>query len=222
MFKARYLIFAAVAILQSCGHTNKLKDYSLKNQRMTFRSRWTGTFTAEASIYTPVHNPMAHAAATIGGIAASAAATDKLEHAAKPDLLATSVASGIEDVLRTYLAVVPVHDSVGESVAIVETEVREFSLNSRESGIYAKVSANMRMLSRATGKVIWEDCESVSVPLRAGVHGGFDPMGIAGIINAAQLADLPEAEVSRALVYAAEDAGRELGETLREDIADLH
>lgn len=211
----------SITVLESCGHTNNLKDYKLREQRMTFRSRWNGTMSAEANIYSPVRNPAADVAATIGSIAASSAATDMLKKAVQPEVLAVSVSSGIEDVLRTYLKVVPVRDSVSESIAIVESEVTEFSLHSHQSGIYATVRANTRMLNRSSGKVMWEDCEHVSVPLRSGVDGRFDPTGLSGIVNAAQLSNLSDEEISKAMIYAAEDAGRKLGETLREDIAEL-
>jgi hypothetical protein len=176
---------------------------------------------AEANIYSPVDNPAAHVAATVGSIAASSAASDVLKRAVRPEVLAVSVSSGIEDVLRTYLKIEAVHDSIGESIAMVETEVKEFRLHSHQSGIYATVQANTRMLSRSNGKVIWEDCEEVSVPLRSGVDGTFDPTGISGIVNAAQLSNLSDEEIAKAMIYAAEDAGRKLGETLRKDIAEL-
>jgi hypothetical protein len=218
---AGLFVLAATLSVQSCGHTNNLKEYSLREQHMTFRSRWTGKFSAEANFHSPVHGAMGEVAAALGSMAASDAAGEKLEKAAKPELLAMSVSSGIEDVLRTYLKVVPVHDSVTDSKAIVETEIREFTLHSQQSGIYATVRANMRMLHREDGKVIWEDGESVSVPLHAGVRGALDPTGISGIVNAAELANLSEEEIQKALTFAAEDAGHELGETLREDIAEL-
>ena len=217
-----FLGLIGLAILvESCGHTNNLKNYQLRGKSMTFRSRWNGKLTADANVYSPVDNPVANVAATIGSIAASSAATEKLEKAANPDLLAVSVSAGTEEILRTYMRTIPVHDSVGESVAIVETEVREFGLHSGQTGIYANVRANTRIVSRDNGKIIWEDCEEVSVPLRSGVPGYYDPTGLSGIVNAAKLSSLSDEEISQTLVYAAEDAGRRLGETLREDIADL-
>jgi hypothetical protein len=87
------------------------------------------------------------------------------------------------------------------------------------------VRAKSRMIDRKTGSIIWDDAESHTVPLTHTFGAAFAPKAVssaASIYNAVELLSLSEEEIRSVIDQAAAQAGREIAETLREDIAEMH
>jgi hypothetical protein len=107
---------------------------------------------------------------------------------------------------------------------LVETDLTEYEIVSLSAGLFVKAEGNSRMNHRATGTVIWENCESHTVPLSETYLAGIAPAPVASgisIFNAVQLLNLSEEELREVMGRAAMAAGEEIGETLREDIAEI-
>jgi hypothetical protein len=88
-----------------------------------------------------------------------------------------------------------------------------------------RVRGNSRIIDRRSGTVIWENAESHTVPVSETYLGIIAPQPITSgvsVFNAVKLLTLSQEQISAIVNRAAVDAGKEIGETLREDVAELH
>jgi len=220
-----------------CGHTNNLKYYDLKEQTVDY-DYYATPDGAEAFAdlpHTPVgdydhrrgherHRPPRVPLGIIVEIAGESMLTaqlqEKLDRAADPEQMAEAVSDGFETKVTKYLG--SKRDSVNPTY-LVETVLTEYRLetSSWESRIH--VHALTRVIHQPTGKVVWCDDESESMALHRTPLGGLAPPPIGtvvGILNASEILSMRDEDLRYVLKQAAEEVGREIAETFREDWAD--
>jgi hypothetical protein len=221
MIKSFTMFLLGGLALASCGHTNELAHYKIKGATANYRSRVeSGALKSTASISDTSSNPITNVAASIGSDAASRATEQKIASAISAESLAQFFAAGIRQSSKDYLQLRLVPDN---GQYIVESILQEFSVNSTSSGVDATVRGTSRIIDRASGKIIWEDQETNTVPLRNTpvTNGQTVSASLASAFNAAQLADLSISEIRTVLVNTADEAGKQMAETLRVDVSNL-
>jgi hypothetical protein len=215
-----------VLLLAACGHTNQLAKYNVKGQTATFRAFASGS---AASSEVRIENPDMGSGFGLLQKAVASATDDegfkKLQRATNGDSIASAVGEGVRQSMVDYLTIKPVANGATESNLIVETEVTDYSLIASSSGTSVHVLAKARVIDRKSGEVIWEDLKSHTVPLSdsyfATTIGGNVATGMS-IANIAKLYALSEEQMRTVIHDAARDAGKEIGDVLREDVAELN
>lgn len=217
---------AAAALLIGCGHTNNLAKYDVAGKTALFRTYSSTSGSSLAVVESPDHESVvADIAAAIGSGIMTDQARRKLRNAVQPDSIMAAVSKGMIDAATDYLALRPVKEIADDPDLIVETELKEFKLVSSTAGIHAHVRAKSRIIDRRTGGLVWDNTESHNIALSNTIPGVFGPDVVrsgVGVFNAVQLLNLSEDEIRAVINGAALVAGREIGETLREDVAELH
>lgn len=213
-------------ILTACGHTNNLAKFNIAGKSAIYRTTMAADAASALTIIEPPNdNTVVGIATTIGSVIVGSEARKKLERALNPDSLAQAVGFGMRQATADYLNIRPVNDWTENPDLIIETTLTDCKLFSSSIGLAIKVRGESRMIERGTGRLIWENSESHVVPLSQTYLAGLAPRAIssgASIFNAIQLLNLSSDEIRKVVHGAANEAGREIGETLREDVADLH
>lgn len=213
-------------VIGGCSHTNNLAKYSFSNSRILFRASTTGSAASFAGIDNPVEkNVITGIIAAIGSGIVSEEGRRKLEKAIDRDTIANAVADGIQRAVTDYLNVRPVASIADDPEFLVETELTDYTIVSLSEGLFVKAKGKSRMIRRATGSIVWENSESHTIPLSRTYLAGLAPAPVSSgvsIYNAVQLLNLSEEDLRTLFVRAAAEVGREIGETLREDIAEIN
>lgn len=221
-----FLALAAATLITGCGHTNNLAKYNIAGKTALFRVYSSTTGSSVAVVESPDNSSIiADIATAIGSGILSDQAQRKLQSAVIPDSITASVAKGMWAAATDYLGLRPVNSIADDPDLIIETELTDFKLVSGSAGIVARVRATSRIIDRRTGGLVWDNAESHNIALSNSLPGLLGPDVVrtgVGVFNAIQLLNLSEDEIRRVINGAAEIAGREIGETLREDVADLH
>lgn len=214
------LFIAALGFLaSSCGHTNELEHYDLKNKSFLYQYRIPAdAINASTWISAPDDGPGA-IIAIIGSSIASDEAVKKLERAANPDTLALALSKGIENVTSTYLDIRRAKSVDDKPDFIVETILDKYELHTSDWGTSAEVQGTTRIAERGTGKIIWEYDECKTITMNDTWYAGMLGPGstIMGAFNVARLLNLPDAELRAVLKRAAEEAGALIAEEFRDD-----
>lgn len=214
---------AALLALTSC-RTNDIARYPVRDQVILYRTSVAGDAAdAHLHITGPSSNPVGNIFTDIGAGIAGMEARSKLSRAVVPDSLGKGLASGIQDVLRTYFGARTAVSPADSPAYIVEITLEKYQVHSGEYGLYARVEGEAKMYQTGTGRLLWETDESASVPLSrgGGYHGQRSIAGTAmSIFHASELLNMSDEELRNVLIRAAEEAGRIIGDQLREDIAD--
>ena len=104
---------------------------------------------------------------------------------------------------------------------IIETVIENCQLVTGPSGVKIRVQAFSRIIDRQSGNIVWDDSETQTVPIQR--NDGYDKDNsstLNKVFNAVQLSSLSEKEIQNVVDESAKSAGRMMGETLREDVAD--
>lgn len=221
-YLATLFLTSAAFLFSSCGHTNNLEDYDLKNKSFLYQYRIPAdAIDASTWISSPADGPAA-IITVIGSSIASGEAIKKLQRAANPDTLALSLSKGIENVTTTYIGIRRVKNIDENPDFIVETVLDKYELHISDFGINAVVKGTTRIAERGTGKLIWEYDESQTVSMGDTWYAGVLGPGatVVGAFNVARLLNLPDAELRAVLKAAAEEAGSKIAEEFRDDYAD--
>lgn len=219
------LLLVSALLFTACGHTNRLAQFKVNGRSALYRT--TVSVDAAASlavIEPPSKNTAVDIAATIGSVILSDQSRRKLERAINRDQLGGAVGNGMRQATADYLGIKAVGDIGENPELIIETTVTDCKLFSNSAGLWMRVSGESRMIDRATGQIVWENSETHTVPISETYLAAVAPRGIASgasIYNAVQFLSMSEEEIRKLLVGAAGEAGREIGETLREDVAEL-
>lgn len=222
----------ALAFLIGCGHTNRLSEYPILNATALYTTRVSpkalGTDVWLAPLPPDTTRPLTVdwvlEIARIGGeILTEAEASRKLQEALVPEELAAAAGRGFQAAAESYLRLAPLRSLEQEPPFVVETVLEEYTLTSSAFGIRAHVAVRSRILHRPSAQVVWEKSEKTTIPLQRTTAAGFIPGAAtaASVFNAVRLLSLPTDELRRVLEYAAQRAGEELGESLRQDVAKL-
>jgi hypothetical protein len=218
-------MLAAALLAVGCGHTNNLAKYPVSGGSAVFRASVRGgAATSHVIVESPSSNAVAEVAAIVSSIAIGSSGRARLEQAIVGDSIAAAVARGVERSAIDYLSMRPV-GSIDENPAfIVEVDVEEYALVSGSFGMMVRVKGHTRIIDRASGGIVWEDSEAHDVPLSQTLLAGFGPRVVrsaASIYNVVQLLQLSDEELRRVVNEGAAEAGREIGEELREDAAEM-
>jgi hypothetical protein len=224
--RTSFLLLAAVLVAGGCGHTNNLAKYNLAGSTALYRAYTSGSAHTYAGIQNPASkNVISGIIAAIGSGIVSEEGRKKLERAVVADTIAGAVARGMQQATTDYLSLRPVASVADDPEYLIETELTEYTLVSLSEGLFMRVKGKSRVIHRKTGAIVWENSESHTVPLSETYLAGLAPAPIASgvsIFNAVRLLTLTEQEIATVVNQAATQAGREIGETLREDVAGLH
>jgi hypothetical protein len=222
----RLLPFIPIALLLgACGHTNNLAKYNVAGKSAYFRTIVSGdAASAFSSVENPAHNTITEVLAAVGSVIVTDQAHRKLERAINGDSIARAISNGTQQATSDYLSLHPVQSMADDPDIIVETELTDYRLVSGSLGMAVEVKGESRMIDRRTGRIIWDNSESKTIPLSETYLAALGSRPVrsgVSIFNAVRLLSLSEEEIRQVVDNAATDAGREIGETLREDVADL-
>lgn len=222
--KSLYSFFLCLIVILSSCRTNDIAKYSLKEQAILYRTTVASDAAdAHTHISSPSANTVAEVFTDIGAGITSAEAQNKLVRAINPDSLAMALSTGVQDVLHTYFRSHAVNTANDNPAYIVEIELNTYRLHSGEHGVYARVTGTAKIFQAGSARLLWENCESVNVPLQR-THGAGWANRVAGtaisIANAAELMSTSEEELRTMMLRAAAEAGRDIGQQLREDTAE--
>ena len=221
-YLATLMLVTGAFLFSSCGHTNELEHYDLKNKSFLYQYRIPAdAIDASTWISSPADGPAA-IITIIGSTMASDQAIKKLQRAANPDTLALSLSRGIENVTTTYIGIRRAKNLEENPDFIVETVLDNYELHISDYGINAVVKGTTRVAERGTGKLIWEYDESESISMGDTWFAGILGPGatVVGAFNIARLLNLPDAELRGVLKAAAEEAGAKIAEEFREDFSE--
>jgi hypothetical protein len=226
-------IFAVIC--SGCGHLNQLRSVNIRNSVVLSDFHAVGdaargivclgNLSARPLIKdsSGVIGQIINTVGSIGGAIASSSVESKIARSSSPDSLAWAVASGFGKSLERYASVRFTSSVTDKSDFIAETLLERYELSSSQFGIYATVCVTSRIIERATGKKIWQNSETKTIPL-SNVHPAtiFSPIGrsVGGVINMVQILSMSDDEVRNVLYAAASDTGWKMGETLRVDISE--
>jgi hypothetical protein len=219
-------LLPVLALLAACSHTNNLAKFNTRGKSAIFRAHASPS---AASSLTVVESPVKNS--TVGDIAAAVGSMiigekgrKKLEHAIDGNAIAQSISLGTRRTVEDYLGITPVDSMSASPDIIIETEVTSYRLVSSSIGLAVNVSGTSRLIDRRTGKLIWENDENHTVPLSETYLAAATPRPVSAgvsIFNAVRLLDLSEEEIREVVGKAAIEAGREIGESLREDYSEI-
>ncbi|MCE2503744.1 MAG: hypothetical protein J4G05_06770 [Chlorobi bacterium] len=227
--KAVYLfigIFLCSFLLISCGHTNNLTQYDIVGKRAFYRAHSSTSGSSKAIVDSPDNdNIVADIVAIIGSGVVSDRARKKLQRAINTDSIANAIADGMRRSASDYLGIREVKSMSDDPDFIVETELTEFRIISTKTGLNARVCAKSRIIDRRSGGVVWENSEGHTINVSNTFSALYGPDAVqfgASVFNAVQLLDMDEEDIRKFINPTAEEAGRKIGETLREDVAEMH
>lgn len=216
-----------------CGHTNNLRYFDLKDQAADY-DYYAKADGAEAYAVLPIthyshdsHNRHHHRDGDviieiIGEGVLTSELQGKLRRAADPDKMASAVSEGVESKLVTYQGLKNAPDSV-KPVYLIETVLKKYRLESSSWESNVNIRAETRIIHQPSGKIVWDDEEYESIPLQHTPLGGLAPNPIStvvGVLNATAILAMSDEELRSVLTLAAEEVGRKIAETFREDVSE--
>jgi hypothetical protein len=221
-----FVLFLPALLVAACCHTNSLSDYTWNGDKLLFTySVEPGATSVRLNINSPAPtNAVADILTGAGSDILSNEAQKKLDGAVRPDGIAASVTAGIEKVLTTQL-MVKAGTRAENPDFIVETLLEECSIFSGSTGLGLHIKAQTEIIHRPSGRRVWRDCMSEDAVIRHTPLGGIPLPGVgtaASLYNAAEFFKLSEKEIQDHILAAAEETGRQLGQSLREDYGKSH
>jgi len=225
--KKLFTLIISVLFIGGCAHTNELMNYDLKGKKAHFEERVLSqarTIQVEMNETKSDSKDKAvsilEAVVSVSSAALSAEKISDLKESIDTYELIFSVAEGIKETMETYIDLVAVDDK-RDADFIIETELERCVLNVAKDNVHVTVQANTKIIDRATGKIVWENWESDTVPVGRSASNVKVKKGTeSNILTALQLASLSKEEINACVGEAAIDVGREMGETFREDLAE--
>lgn len=220
-------------IWTGCSHTNELAKYNIRGMNFLYKDFVssnaqiikiiTTDYSSEPDTGKSETEKVLSSIASIGSDIISDNAKEKLEKSVNTELLVGYISSGLENALETYLEAKTVESMDNDPQFIVETTLEECKLLVQKNGTYVNINAKSEIIDRATGRVIWDNREIRTLPINQNYTSNKETSKVENkIFNAIKLTSLTKKELNNAVGRAAEEAGYEMGKTLREDIADIN
>lgn len=209
----------------SCGSTNNLSKYDLNEKTYLFEE-YVSTPETTVRIYTSegthgksesVFTDLVDIAKSIGNSIITAETERKISKAISNDEIAKTISNTMENTLVKYLRINPTRRLDDGVQFIVTTTLKDCSLVSTENGIYLQAKANVQIIDRNSGGIVWENNETRSSQLRYSDEYRANAKVLSGFVQLAELATLSESEIAKSVYNATREIGREMGETFRED-----
>ncbi len=230
MKKITVLISIAAALLYiGCSHTNELAKYNLNSKRVIFQNNVSADAARIQFVdETPApkekeKKDLVSVLASVGSDILSETSKIKIADAVSTDSVANYVSEGLANALVTFLNVTPVASINDNPDFVVETTIEACQLVTGTHGVKIRVHASSRIIDRNSGNIVWDDSETQTVPVQR--NDGYDSNNSSTmnkVFTAVQLSSLSEKEIQKIVDDAAKNAGRLMGETLREDAADAN
>ena len=220
----RRLLFVSIPaiLISACCHTNNFSDYNVNGEKLLFTYAVEPGATGvrlDISSPAPGANIVTDILTGAGSDILTGEAQKKLDNAVRPEGIAAAVTQGLEKVLSTQLTVTPATKADNPDF-MVETVLEECSIFSGSTGLGLRIKAQTEIIHRPTGKRVWRDCMTQEATIRHTPVGAIPIPGVgtaASIYNASEFFRLSEKEIQDVILSAAEDAGRNLGQSVRKD-----
>ncbi len=220
------LVILLLVLLTACSHTNKLAEYELHSKNFAFRnSLSTDAQQMEININTSTKDTtdIAETITSIFTDVVSESKKKELINAVDTQNLINNISYGIYDALETYLNANIIEEDEGNVEYLVENTLKNCNLNISQSTVKINVSSFTRIIDLATATVIWDNTESKSIPMSSIIStdkNKFSSQSEEYIFILQKLFSLSKEELNQKIGLAGEYIGREMGETLRQDIAE--
>lgn len=236
--KLLIIILITAGLAFSCGHTNNLAKYDIASKQIYFEEEVAPS--ASRVVITDEYDDdydgkkkKESTADIVKDIALAASKgvltaqlEEKLDKAADSREITNSISAGVESAMVKYLMIKPALVLGNSTEYITTIRLEECKIISTESGLYLKVNAKCTIIHRPSAGLVWEDSESESVRLRVnpGSTSKKDDDAaktISVITGQINMASLSEEEIRSAILDAAKEVGREIGNTLRDDVREM-
>jgi hypothetical protein len=219
-----FLLFAF--IIAGCSSVNELSKFNLSSQKFLFKHSVKSSLTkikiTSGTTVSGDKNIFDILIEDVGGSYVSSEVQKKLDKIFDPEYLAGEISEGVEEALITYYNAVPVKSLTEDPAYIAETRLEEFEIISSSSGIFTKITAEVKITSRRTGAMVWKNREVVNIPFeenRSSYTADKTEKNIRSVVNLARLLDMSEEELKSAIDNTSSQVGYNLSDNLREDIA---
>jgi hypothetical protein len=225
----KFILFVLLLILiTACSHTNKLGEYELRSKNFAFRNNLSSNaqqMTININTSTKDTTDLAETISSIFTDVVSETKKKELINAVDTRNLIDNISYGIYDALETYLNANIIEEDEGNIDFIVENTLKKCNLNISQSAVNIYVSSTTRIIDLATATVIWGNTESNSIPMSSIIsvdNDQFKSQSEEYIFILQKLFSLSKEELNQKIGLAGEYVGKEMGETLRRDIAESH
>jgi hypothetical protein len=214
-----------ILFLTSCGSTSNLSKYNLDSKTFYFEEYVTTPETT-VRIYTgdehhrrseSIFTDLVELAKSVGTSIITAETENKIQDAVSNEEVAKTVSKSMENTLVKYLKIKSTRMLDDGSEFIVSTTLEDCSLISTQNGVYLQARANVQIVDRASGGIVWENNETRSTQLRYSENETTKIKSLSGFVQLAELASLSKEEIANSIFNATKEIGREMGETFRED-----
>ena len=222
------ILVLTLILLTACSHTNKLGEYELRSKNFAFRNNLSSnaeqmTVTIKSS--TKDTTDLAETISSIFTDVVSESKKRELINAVDTQNLIDNISYGVYDAFETYLNASIIEEDERNVDFMVENTLRKCDLNISQSAVKIYVSSATRIIDLATATVIWDNTESKSIPMSSIISVDKDQIKTQTeeyIFILQKLFSLSEEELNEKIGLAGEYVGKEMGETLRRDIAESH
>ncbi|KAB2846437.1 MAG: hypothetical protein F9K45_01880 [Melioribacteraceae bacterium] len=230
-----YLLLISMPFLASCSHTNELAKYEIRGKSMLFNQK-VGPLAQTVQITTVSQTnskseekkstavSILEAVASIGADILSEDTKSKLQKDINTQDMVGYVTSGMKDALHNYLDVTEAGAISDKPDFICNIVLENCELRVSTNQISIFVSATGTIIDRATGGIVWDNTETITKPIKSDYSGNSSKNSKLeeDAINLLQLTSLKADELNKIIGATVDDAGYEMAETLRQDIAEMH
>lgn len=234
MNKFKYFVLLLTAIiLSSCAHTNELAKYEVRGKNMLYNQK-VGPLAQTVQITTVSQEDskdegkkstvvsILEAVASIGADIISEDAKSKLQKDINTQDMVGYVTSGMKDALQNYLDITEAQSISDKPDFICNIVLETCELRISKNQINVLVSATGTIIDRASGGIVWDNTETITKPVKSNYNTQTTTKIEEDAINLLQLTSLKADELNRIIGATVDDAGYEMAETLRKDIAEMN
>ena len=222
------LMIAVILNVTSCSHSNELAKYDVRGKTAFFETvvksnaRVIKINRKAAKEEEEKSEKKKSVFAKIAEVSTEIFSTEKeadIKDWVDTYEVADEVKSGLQEALETYVDIEPVEDKKDKPDFIVELNLENCEMNISETAVSLSMRFTSTMVERVSGGLVWENYEFVNEQLDGKYGDGKKKSSTeTKVLNAIILASLSEREVMDAVYFAAQEAGRKMAETFREDL----
>lgn len=230
LFSAIFVLAFSILLFWGCSHTNELGKYDVRGKSALFNTNVepqartieiTRTSSSDKDDKKKKKKNVIEAIAEIGTEILSANKESDIKNWVDTYEVVNHISDGLQDALETYVDIKPVTGKKRKPDFIVEMDLTNCELKVNESSVYLNMRCTSKMVERVSGDVVWENYEYVNERLSYDYSSSKKKNRTeSNVITALKLASLSEREIDQAIHYAAEEAGRKMAETFREDLSE--
>lgn len=229
-FSAIFIIAFSILLIWGCSHTNELGKYDIRGKTAKFDTSVepmarTITITRSGTTSTKDKDKkknVLESIAELGTEIFSASKESDIKDWVDTYEVVDHVSSGLQEALESYVDIKPIDGNRQKPDFIVEMNLTDCELKINESSVYLHLRCTSKMIERVSGNIVWENYENVDERLSYDYVSGKKKKNSteSNVLTALKLASLSEREIDLAIHDAAEEAGRKMAETFREDLSE--